>query len=94
MAASAKEQPREVLRPTPPLPRRLLALAPIVYIGTGFWLVMSLILLVFRYGYDRTPPIWLWTALSGVGLGIAGGLIMLWQRRAAGRGDKGAQRIN
>ncbi|MGQ0837002.1 DUF2530 domain-containing protein [Actinokineospora sp.] len=94
MAGPAEEQPKKSLRPTPPLPQRLLALGPLVYVVTGAWIVVAVVLLIARYGFDKTPPIWLWTALSGVALGIVGGLIMGWQRRASNRGDRGAQKIN
>ncbi|RLK59683.1 DUF2530 domain-containing protein [Actinokineospora cianjurensis] len=78
-----------VLRPTPPLPPRLLALAPIVYVGTSTWFAAALVL--FLLG---TPSIWTWTALSGGGLGIIGALIMLWQQQARRRGSKAAQKLD
>jgi hypothetical protein len=70
----------------------LLALPPLVWTGTAVWLVASGVLLVLRYGFDAGRPIWLWTALTGVGLGIIGLLIMWWQRTASRRGNRGAQR--
>ncbi|MGX7825518.1 DUF2530 domain-containing protein [Actinokineospora sp. 24-640] len=82
------------LRPPPPLPQRLLDLGPIVYIGTGLWLVTALALAVARLGFDRTPPIWLWTALAGTALGILGAALMTWQRRAAKSGRRGAQKVD
>ncbi|EWC58750.1 hypothetical protein UO65_6001 [Actinokineospora spheciospongiae] len=94
MAGTAENQNGEPLRPPPPLPRRLLALAPVVYVGTGGWIVVAVALAVARYAFDRTPPIWLWTALSGVALGIVGAGIMLWQQRAAERGSRTAQKVD
>ncbi|SDD28090.1 DUF2530 domain-containing protein [Actinokineospora iranica] len=94
MAGPTEEHPKAPLRPVPPLPRRLLALGPIVYLGTGVWFLAAIVLLIARYGFDRTPPIWLWTALSGAALGIVGALVMLWQRRAANRGSRGAQKLD
>lgn len=76
----------------PPLPPRLLALPPVVYVGTAAWLVACLVLLVLRYGFDLGPPIWLWTALAGSALGILGLPIMWWQRTASRRGTRGSQR--
>ena len=78
--------------PPPPLPRRLLALPPVVYGGTALWAVVLMVLLIARYGFDATPPIWLWTALAGFVLGLIGIPIMVWQRRASRRGARGAQR--
>jgi hypothetical protein len=77
----------------PPLPARLLALLPLVYAGTAVWAIVSGVLLLLRYGFDIGPPIWLWTALAGIFLGIVGLLIMWWQRTASRRGTRGAQRI-
>jgi hypothetical protein len=76
----------------PPLPARLLALPPLIYAGTGIWLVVFCVLLIMRYGFGATPPIWLWTALAGVVLGVIGLFIMWWQRTASRRGNRGAQR--
>ncbi|WP_285508146.1 DUF2530 domain-containing protein [Actinokineospora sp. NBRC 105648] len=84
----------DTARPTPPLPARLLALAPIVYVGTGVWALAAVVLLIARYGFDSTPPIWLWTALAGAGLGVVGAGIMGWQRRASARGSRAAQRVD
>ncbi len=82
----------ETQKSPPPLPDRLLALSPLVYIGTGLWLFALCVLLVGRYVFDVFPPIWLWTALAGTVLGFIGIPIMLWQRSASRRGARGAQR--
>jgi Protein of unknown function (DUF2530) len=82
----------ETQKSPPPLPERLLALPPLVYVGTTLWFVATGVLAVGRYGFDAFPPIWLWTALTGTGLGLIGFPIMAWQRRASRRGAKGAQR--
>lgn len=79
--------------PPPPLPARLLALPPLVYIGTTAWLVLFGVLAVLRYGFGLGRPIWMWTALAGVALGVVGSLIMWWQRTANRRGNRGAQRM-
>jgi hypothetical protein len=80
------------LPPPPPLPERLVALQPLLLVGTVIWFVAFGVLLILRYGYAVGPPIWLWTALSGTVLGIIGFLIMWWQRAASRRGSRGAQR--
>ncbi len=82
----------ETQKSPPPLPHRLLALAPLVYIGTGLWFVALCVLLVGRYVFDVFPPIWLWTAIAGTLLGFVGFLVMTWQRHASRRGARGAQR--
>ncbi len=83
----------ETQKSPPPLPDRLLALPPLVYVGTAAWFVALCVLLVGRYVFDVFPPIWLWTALAGTLLGLIGFPIMAWQRRANRRGSRGAQRI-
>lgn len=70
----------------------MLALAPLVYVGTGLWFVALVVLAIARYAFDAFPPIWLWTALAGFGLGLIGIPLMIWQRRASRRGTRGAQR--
>ena len=82
----------ETQKSPPPLPDRLLALPPLVYVGTALWFVALCVLLVGRYAFDAFPPIWLWTAATGTGLGLLGFPIMAWQRRASRRGTRGAQR--
>jgi uncharacterized protein DUF2530 len=82
----------ETQKSPPPLPDRLLALAPLVYVGTGLWFVAVIVLAVGRYAFDAFPPIWLWTAITGAGLGLIGIPIMFWQRHASRRGARGAQR--
>lgn len=84
------EEHTQTLRPPPPLPGRLLALGPIVYVGTGLWFLAAVALLIA----DTVPRVWLWTAVSGTALGIVGALIMFWQRRASLRGSRGAQKIS
>jgi hypothetical protein len=82
----------ETQKSPPPLSDRLLALPPLVYVGTAAWFVAACVLAVGRYAFDAFPPIWLWTALVGSGLGLLGMPIMVWQRRASRRGARGAQR--
>ncbi|MFC4854252.1 DUF2530 domain-containing protein [Actinophytocola glycyrrhizae] len=83
----------ETQKSPPPLPDRLLALSPLVYVGTGLWVVALGVLLVGRYAFDVFPPIWLWTALWGTALGLIGLPVMAWQRRASRRGHRGAQHV-
>jgi hypothetical protein len=82
------------LRPPPPLPPRLLALAPIVHVGTGIWLVAALALAIAHYGFNAVPAVWLWTSVAGAGLGILGAGVIAWQRHAAARGSRVAQKVD
>lgn len=82
----------ETQKSPPPLPDRLLALPPLVYTGTALWVLAAVVIAIGHYAFDVFPPIWLWTALVGTGLGGIGFPIMAWQRRASRRGARGAQR--
>jgi hypothetical protein len=83
----------ETQKSPPPLPDRLLALSPLVYVGVTLWGVALAVLLVGHYAFDAFPPIWVWTAMWGTGLGFIGFLVMGWQRRASKRGSRTAQRL-
>ena len=75
------------MRHTPELPKRLTDLTPVVIVGTSIWAV-ALVVLVFA-----TNGLWVQTALSGFALGFIGLAIIGWQRAAARRGSKAAQRV-
>jgi len=75
------------LRPTPELPKRLTDLTPVVIVGTSLWAVATVVL------FFVTDGIWVRTALSGLVLGFVGLAIIAWQRAAARRGSKSAQRF-
>ncbi|WP_245975796.1 DUF2530 domain-containing protein [Amycolatopsis palatopharyngis] len=74
-------------RPPPELPKRLLDLWPVVVAGTAVWFVVFLVLLL-----TGVTGLWLWTTLAGGALGLLGLAVMAWQRSAAKRGSRGAQR--
>lgn len=78
-------------RPVPDLPPRLTALLPIVIVGTLIWLAGFVVFAIRDFGGGRTPGIWLWTCLAGVGISLIGMGIMAWQRAAARRGSRSAQ---
>ena len=84
----------ETQKSPPPLPERLLALPPLVYVGTTLWVVALAVLLVGHYAFEVFPPIWVWTALWGTVLGLIGLPVMAWQRRASRRGSRTAQRLS
>ncbi|SFB62242.1 Protein of unknown function [Amycolatopsis marina] len=74
-------------RPPPELPKSLLDLWPVVVTGTALWFVAFVALLV-----TGITGLWLWTTLAGGALGLLGLAVMRWQRSAAQRGSRGAQR--
>lgn len=82
------------LRTPPPLPTRWVDLRPVLALGTTAWFLAYCALLVARYGYHATTGIWLPTCLAGWILGLIGTAIMYWQRWAARRGARGAQRLS
>jgi uncharacterized protein DUF2530 len=87
------DAPKETQKSPPPLSPRLLALPPLVYVGTAAWAALFVVLAIARYGFDvGPPPIWMWTAMTGTILGLIGVPLMAWQRRASRRGARGAQR--
>ena len=81
------------LRTPPPLPARWVDMRPVLALGTGLWFVAWCVLLVARYGYHVPTGIWLPTCLAGWVLGLIGTAIMYWQRAAARRGSRTAQRL-
>ncbi len=73
---------------TPPdLPRQITAPLPVVITGTALWLVALIVTALFR---DSFGSAWI-TCIAGVGVGAFGTSTFLLQRRAAVRGDRGAQ---
>jgi hypothetical protein len=78
---------KQLLRPLPPLPRPLAEARPVVLVGTIAWFVSAAVLAAAGAGGD-----WVTTCVTGGLLGLLGFLIMAWQRRAARRGSRGAQR--
>ena len=77
----------------PPLPARWVDMRPVLALGTGLWFVAYCVLLVERYARDVDTGIWLPTCLAGWILGLIGTAIMYWQRSAARRGSRSAQRL-
>jgi hypothetical protein len=70
----------------PPLPRALLEPWPVIAVGALAWLVAAMAAFV-------TPALATWRpmTLAGLGVGLLGTTIFLWQRDAARRGARGAQ---
>jgi hypothetical protein len=78
-------EPGKSIEP-PPLPAVLLDPWPIIAIGALAWLVAAVVVFL-------TPALASWRPLSlaGLGVGVLGTSIFLWQRTAARRGARGAQ---
>jgi hypothetical protein len=77
----------------PPLPRALVNIRPLIIGGTTAWLLAFAALAVARWGLREPATGWLWVCLCGVALGLIGLGIATWQRSAASRNSRGAQRV-
>jgi hypothetical protein len=82
---SMSVEPGKSIEP-PPLPALLLDPWPIIAVGALAWLVAAVVVFL-------TPTLAAWRPLSvaGLGVGVLGTSIFLWQRTAARRGARGAQ---
>ena len=78
-------EPGKSLDP-PMLPAALLEVWPVVAVGALAWLVAAVAAFVVP-GLDTWRPL----TLAGLGVGVLGTSIFLWQRDAARRGARGAQ---
>jgi hypothetical protein len=79
--------PSEELSPEPPaLPARLQEQWPVIAAGAVAWLVATVAAFV-------VPALESWrpVSIAGLGVGVVGTSIFLWQRSAARRGSRGAQ---
>jgi hypothetical protein len=73
----------------PPLPRGLADPRPVIAVGTIAWFVAAAVVFLI---VDPPDIDLLRACLTGGGLGLLGLAVMHWQRRAARRGSRGAQR--
>ena len=71
----------------PPLPALLLAPWPVIAAGALAWLIAAVAAFAI-------PALITWRpmTLAGLGVGVLGTSIFLWQRAAARRGARGAQK--
>ena len=76
----------------PPLPPGLTRVRTVIGVGTVLWLVAAAAALVATLAGVALPPLALTTCLVGAGLGGVGWGIFSWQRAAARRGSRLAQR--
>ncbi|ORB28956.1 DUF2530 domain-containing protein [Mycolicibacterium parafortuitum] len=71
----------------PPLPAVLLDPRPVIVVITAAWVVATV--LAFTVGALES---WRPVTLAGLGVGVLGTSIFLWQRHSARQGRRGAQR--
>jgi hypothetical protein len=79
------DEPGKSLDP-PMLPAVLLEVWPVIIVGALIWLVSAAAAFVVP-GLETWRPL----TLAGLGVGVVGTSIFLWQRDAARRGARGAQ---
>jgi hypothetical protein len=79
------DEPGKSLDP-PMLPAALLEVWPVIAVGALAWLVAAVAAFVVP-GLETWRPL----TLAGLGVGVLGTSIFLWQRDAARRGARGAQ---
>ncbi|TWS22954.1 DUF2530 domain-containing protein [Tsukamurella sputi] len=86
MSLQANEPDHAVTAPA--LPRALTEPRPVVIAGTALFAIVFVITLLARETFGQA-----WVVCAcGVGVGVLGATVLTLQRRAALRGDRGAQR--
>jgi hypothetical protein len=70
----------------PALPPSLLKPWPVIVVITAGWLVATLLAFTVAALHECRP-----FAVAGLGVGVLGTSIFLWQRQAVRRGSRGAQ---
>lgn len=78
-------EPRKLVE-APPLPAALLDPVPMIVVGALIWLAVAITSFTVADLASWRP-----VAIAGLGVGVLGTGIFLWQRSAARRGAKGAQ---
>lgn len=74
-------------QPVPPaLPEILLRPWPVIYVIAAGWFVAALLAFTVPGLHDWRP-----VTVAGLGVGVLGTSIFLWQRSAVRRGSRGAQ---
>jgi len=79
--------PTEPQPAAPPLPEILLRPWPVIYVIAAGWLVAAVLAFTVPGLHDWRP-----VTVAGLGVGVLGTSIFLWQRSAVRRGARGAQR--
>jgi protein-S-isoprenylcysteine O-methyltransferase Ste14 len=85
MLIAMSAEPSESPEP-PPLPTALLEVWPVIAVGAVAWLAAAMVAFA-------VPALESWrpVTLAGLGVGLLGTGIFLWQRDAVRRGARGAQ---
>jgi hypothetical protein len=80
-------EPPQTPDPEPPvLPKILLEPWPVIIVIAAGWLIAVILAFTVAGLHDWRP-----IAVAGLGVGVLGTSIFLWQRSAARRGARGAQ---
>ncbi|OBB02579.1 hypothetical protein A5662_12460 [Mycobacteriaceae bacterium 1482268.1] len=80
-------EPHGAQQPTPPaLPAILLDPWPVIVVIATGWLIAAVLAFTVA-GLEEWRP----TCVAGLGVGVLGTSIFLWQRSAVRRGSRGAQ---
>lgn len=79
--------PTEPQPAPPPLPEILLRPWPVIYVISAGWLIAAVLAFTVPGLHDWRP-----VTVAGLGVGVLGTSIFLWQRSAVRRGSRGAQR--
>ncbi|SEH64074.1 Protein of unknown function [Mycolicibacterium rutilum] len=73
--------------PQPPaLPPKLLKPEPVIVVITVGWVVAAILAFTVAEWHEWRPY-----TVAGLGVGVLGTSIVMWQRRAVRRGSRGAQ---
>lgn len=67
--------------------RRLADPRPVLAIGTALWVVATVVVLLTGDRWSNALPV----CIAGIVVGLLGSALFVVQRRAARRGDRGAQ---
>ena len=79
--------PPEPGQPEPPaLPAALLQPSPVIIVIAVGWLIAAILAFTVAALHEWRP-----IAVAGLGVGVLGTSIFLWQRSASRRGSRGAQ---
>ena len=76
----------------PALPPRYSQMVTVLAVGSSLWAVAAVTFAIASVVSGRPLGIWFLTCLVGAGLGAVGYSVFAWQRTAARRGSRGAQR--
>jgi Protein of unknown function (DUF2530) len=76
----------------PALPARFNQMITVLAVGSVLWAVAAAVVAAASIVSGRPLDIWFLTCVVGAGLGGVGYSVFAWQRAAARRGSRGAQR--